>query len=374
LIRFLTSVPGAPELQVAEDPPLVDLMLADLRAAPPIYHATSFWQHYLPGVLDTLREHGLTDFRRRRDSVIEAFGAVDIVRPVAELQPPTIRSRWLRNRFTGLLPGFGRLLDWMNRLSLRDASAAAGYYLSPEVIREIYVGYAAQAAGRARHARPLSAAGMSRLGNPEDVFSVGDHVYSMFFVWHYLRYAFVSRFLNFDAIRVFVELGSGNGKLVELVHKLHPKAAILVFDIPPQLYFANQYLLSVFPGEVAGYRETRSLSRLDPEPGRIYVMGNYQFPLIADLDIDLFWNTASIDEMEPAVVENYLRIVNACAKHVFLHEVMSGTVLARRAGDKGVMAQTTIEHYRRFLDGFRLVCAEPALPYPIYDDSFWGRA
>ena len=109
-------------------------------------------------------------------------------------------------------------------------------------------------------------------------------------------------------------------------------------------------------------------------------MGNGRFPLLRDLAFDLFWNSASFQEMEPEVVANYLNIVDQRAKTVYLHQKMAGKEVAGKKGKHGVLRRTTLEDYRRGLSRYTLVdLSEGALPFrgvseAGYRASFWRRA
>ena len=71
------------DLQVSDDPALLDLMLADTRRAPALYKPTNYWAILERSLLKELRKIGLHDFRRRQNSVLCRFGATDQVpRPV----------------------------------------------------------------------------------------------------------------------------------------------------------------------------------------------------------------------------------------------------------------------------------------------------
>jgi putative sugar O-methyltransferase len=351
---------------------LLQLMMDDLREALAPFRPTNYWQYYERLVLPELQRKGLRGFRRRRDSALEAFSAVDIVRPIVTLDHP-IRTRLLNNAIGRRVPGWMRFWRWLKQ-QLPQPEAAVNEYLTPDVIRQLYFGYAEWRGRAAVHARPLASVQMSCAGDPEDVFTVEGQRYSLSFVHQYLRYAFASRFVDFDKLRLFVELGSGSGKQVELLRKLHPHVCYAIFDIPPQLYVAHQYLDAVFPASVVPYRRTREMTTLDNlEPGRIYVFGSGRFPILDTARIDLFWNVASFQEMEPPVVRNYLSYVNRQADAVFLSELMQGQQVTSRPGSKGVLERTTLEHYRTYLPDFALMDSAPGLPFCDSTDSFWER-
>lgn len=142
---------------------------------------------------------------------------------------------------------------------------------------------------------------------------------------------------------------------MEVLKKLHPELCFYLFDIPPQLYVCEQYLKAVFPGCVVSYRDTRDLITPPVEPGKIFIWGNWKFPILEQVQIDLFWNSASFQEMEPDVVANYLKYVNNQAKRVFLMEVMGGQKVAKKRGDHGVLKQTTLKNYLEGLSNLKLV-------------------
>jgi hypothetical protein len=78
------------------------------------------------------------------------------------------------------------------------------------------------------------------------------------------------------------------------------------------------------------------------------------------------------------VVANYLRLVNRQADRVFLHEVMAGKRVAKKAGDRGVLKQTRLEDYQRGLPDFDLIdmatARKPAGQlFSHYSNSVWTR-
>jgi putative sugar O-methyltransferase len=376
-------------MQVVDKPELLDLMLQDLRRAPEEYRPTNFWEVHARNFLPELTRLGLRDFRRRKNSVLGSFGATD----PEPLQIDFRHSVAVSNRLTRQLPFHDRMLRALNSLAHRRPVSDAGlkrlqrvlpvrtsvyYEITPDDLRQMAYDYVRARAEKAG-ARPIHELEVSLAGNPEDVFEIEGRTYTMATFFYYLHYVYARQFIDFDGVKVFVELGSGMGKQVEVIRKLHPNVCFLLFDIPPQLYVGERYLDTVFPGDVVSYATTRDLS-VPPaiEPGKIFMFGAWQFPLLERQRIDLFWNAASFQEMEPNVVANYLRTVNGQADAVFLHEIMHGQELATRKGAGGVLQQTTLEHYRRGLPDFDLVDVSPSRQpaghlLPHHSDSFWRR-
>jgi putative sugar O-methyltransferase len=365
-------------VDVSDDRPLLDLMMADTGDAPEIYRPTNYWANYESRLLPFLHSHGLRDFRRqhRRGAgaiILNSFGAVDLAEPVGAMRRLD-RSRLLNNRVTRRFP---RVIE-----TIHQAGDAVERWLSDddlESFRRLCYEFARRQGELSAHAVPLEELSVSRVGNPEDVFEVDGRTYTRHLLYYYIRYAYVARFIDLQSTRTIVELGSGAGKQAEVIHKLHPDVTLLLFDIPPQLYVCHQYLSAVFPGDVVDYRATRVLPAIDAlQPGRIYILGNWKFDLIADLPVDLFWNAASLQEMEPDVVAHYLRIVNGVAQSAYLMEMMAGKEIAPRPGRHGVLRPTTLEHYRQGLAALELrdtsdVLLPTADRMRGYSDSFWAR-
>jgi putative sugar O-methyltransferase len=374
-----TTIPMGP--QVEDDPGLLDLMLEDLHAGPALYQPGNYWANYEKILVPELRTSGLRDFRRRRASIVNTFGAADFAPITAELNtPPANPESNRRVRVKRLILELAQRV----RPASRALRALGGSYVgaSLEGVRQLCYAYAS-AYGKSNGAKPLEDFSASTAGNPEDVFDVDGRTYTTSMLQSYMLYAYCCRFANFDAIQSVMELGSGSGKQIEVIRKLHPHLSFFLFDIPPQLYVCEQYLRAVFPGSVVSYRDTRALQGIGrPVPGSIYMFGTAKLPELEDLRWDLFWNAASFQEMEPDLVLNYLAFVNReTRRHVFLQENMEGMHQARRRGEHGVLQRTTMEHYQQGLPDFGLVDLCEAIDLQrlrtssksLYSFSFWNR-
>ena len=367
--------------QVADDPALLELMLDDLRIAPRTYQPGNYWANYERLLVPELRRVGLRDFRRRRQSVVNSFGAADFTPLSAALNlHPTQRDADPRTRLKRLL------LATAERVSpaSRALGALSGAYVGASLqgVRRLVYEYATWY-GRTNGAKPPSSFSASTAGNPEDVFTFDGQTYTTSMLQYYMQYAYCCQFMDFDAIGTVMELGGGIGKQVEVIRKLHPHLSFFLFDIPPQLYVCEQYLRAVFPDSVVSYRQTRDMRSLGaPEPGKIYIFGSWKIAELTDLSCDLFWNSASFQEMEPELALNYLGFVDRLTRrYVFLQEAMQGMPQARREGEHGVLRPTTLEHYRAGLPDFELTDLSPAADLELartstaspYSFSFWTR-
>ena len=355
-----------------------------MEPAPDIYQLTNNWLVVVKDLVPELSRLGLRDFRRRKNSQLVNINAVEP--PPQRGQLDFRKSRLFYNKFTLRIPLWSKFLFFLyglfqNRILTTLIPVRGPYGLSPEQIKQLYYSFAWMYGQRAG-AKSIDEIEASLAGNPADVLTVGGKTYTTSILDFYVTYAYCSKFVDFDAVDTIVELGPGSGKQVEVIKKLHPNIRFLLFDIPPQLYVCERYLATVFPDSVVSYDKTRNMesipSTAEPGDGKIYMMGNWKFPLLDGVKTDLFWNALSFQEMEPDVVANYLKFVNQDSGAVFLQEAMAGfRYVANKAGVKGVFQPTTLDDYKDHLPNFRLADMAPTLvfgrPDPEYSLSFWRR-
>ncbi|MCC7016154.1 MAG: putative sugar O-methyltransferase [Rhodospirillales bacterium] len=363
----MSAKPDVPQL--ADDRALLELMMADLAKADALYRPTSYWAYYESRVADELRRLGLEDFRRRRDSWGASFGSVEVMPEPLALQLDGIRL--LGNKYTRRIPGWRDFLAAAGRALSRGLAALPhrmpfdGSLLDTQLLTWEYV----RAQAREFGGRPLEDIGASLAGNPGDAFRVGARWYTMQFLKFYWRYAWSAQWVPYDEAGTIVELGSGTGAQAEIFHKLYPRAALLLFDLPPQLYVAERYLATVFPDDVVSFREARGWA--DPNgirPGKIHFFGSWQFPLVARIPVDLFWNARSLGETEPEVAANYLSFVARSSRFVYLNQLLGGGQTLRSGQGPGVARRTLWADYERALEGYELLGRRPSL-YPSRPSS-----
>jgi putative sugar O-methyltransferase len=358
-------------LQVPHDLALLTTMMGELREADLRYQPTNYWTFYEKRFLPELRKHGLVSFRRRRGSVLGAFGASDLcVR--GELRP------------TGRFRGAGRLADLLDaavrhlpfvRLvsSIEDPAWVTEYFY-----HRIQAKFAACSLDMRR-------CPTTRFGDPEDAVEIDGGTWSTRHLEYCSQVADAARYIRFDRSAVICELGTGMGRNVEILAGLLDGATVLLFDIPPQLYVCNQYLRSVLGERVIDYRDATQLSpdetgALPPGVrGKVIILPTWRMPAWSAVKIDVFWNSASFQEMEPDVVDNYLSLVKKMRpEFVYINAIPEGNYWGEwRPGRGGTKARVEDALYAVSLgSAYKLVAEYPTdyfLRKQDYVSHVWRR-
>lgn len=340
----------------------LERLLLAYRNAPMEFQATEYWNAYERAILDTLRELDLTQLRSGRYPVLATFGFLD----QKYFRHPNL-PRWKR-----------AALYLLQRRVLRDRPILP-YDTSTWTIRETahrHCELLAELTG----SKPVDGIEVSSFGSPSDVFEIGGRAYTMKFLSFYVRYCLANRHLQLQGNEVIVELGSGSGYQIEVLKKLYPDLTVLCFDLPAQLYLCEEYLSEALGSDrIVGTDATLEWSDLSQvRPGAVHFLGNWQAPLLQDLEFDVFWNAASFGEMEPSVVENYLSFVRGQAAWVYLLQARVGR---ETVGKNRVDERTTLDDYQRMLSGYELVeesdaweAHKPLSEVGGYFQGVWRRA
>jgi len=321
-------------LQVADDPALLKQMLDDQDKCDNLYKPTNYWAHYEKQFLPELRRYGLRDFRRRRASVLNSFGATDLkLNAQIEFQP-RIRGR-------------SKVTKYLNTVfsELPFVSLTGSPINFDDVTLYFYSRVKAKFDALKLN---LDMCPTSRFGNPEDLLEVNEGLWSREHLQYCSMFADATRYISFYERSTICELGPGMGRNIEVMAHLLPGATFLVFDIAPQLYVSNSYLQAVFGSRVIPYRDAVSLKPgPDQIKGQIIIMPSWKVPEWASCKIDVFWNSASFQEMEPEVVRNYLGLVSQMGpESIYINALPGGNYWGEwRRGKGGTKAPVEGKYY-----------------------------
>lgn len=339
---------------MGDDLKLLDIMLQDSKDIDELYRPTNYWNDSVNKILNTILTEDLQNIRSRYSSC-HSFGASDVQGDYFSLQkdkkiiPLT------------LLKYFSKINSSITKEDFQKLAYYQVFYYD-----KLY------------SINKLNEVSISNVWNPKDTFEMDGKQYSIAFLKYYLQYIYMSRFIDFDEVNIYIDLGTGMSKITEIIHKLHPKITILLFDIFPTIYVVDRYMNSLLPKETIGYEMTRKFIDLyDIKKGLIYVLPNWKFPLIKTLShIDVFINSASFQEMEIPVVNNYLSFINQKASYIYLRETMNGKEKARYPGDIGNIEPVTFKDYQNNLKEYEIIDRSKSI-FPLitrqYEDILFKK-
>lgn len=294
-------------------------MLAGLERAPAVYQAAPGWKTALDALTIAIRDRGLATFRSWQEAVGFNSDLHPYMRVMIALRKYAIDQKALD------------AIDAMQLLVLKNPDIALlPYRISLNELRLLALArcedYAREVG--ARSVREIDFADSAALVDP---FVAEGRTYTVGALNYYRRYAYVSQFVDFDAIESVVELGSSDGCQAEIIKKFHPHITYYMVDVPPVLYVGGQCMEAVFPQAYVPFTRHAGDGPIELPPGSIGACGNWQLGQIRPRGTTLFISCASLAEMQRAAVANYLSQAGGLADWVYLMQVMEGRKAVGRA-------------------------------------------
>jgi len=301
---------------IADNPALLELMMADLNAADAVFQPTRYWQAYQARTVDALRRQGLSDLRARRDPVFSSFGCFEgDLGPTLEGLGGTDLSEAERQ----LVVDFSELIQRRSDLELLPLGASA-----LDMMRSNLANLEREARLQNPKAASIFDLDCAIVGGPNVHFRIGGKSYTPSLLQAYRAYGQCMRDIDLTTVACIVEIGSGMGQQVELLKKLHPHLAYVLVDLPPQLYVSHQYLNAVFPGACVPYQETRGAGPVEIQPGEIYFLGNWRIDDVVPPGSTVLWNAKSFQEMSQPVVARYFEGFSRYCDYLHLRNLRHG--------------------------------------------------
>lgn len=279
-----------------DEPELLTAMLADEQKQAPMYAPGPFWIQPAARTADAIIRNGLTSFRS--DAAIgRDYAGVVVLDPSALWNPRRLRSRlakWLVGRSVVKSTIMDRYLTLIKRY-FEQALLYRSYYYE----REHGAWLADMAAARGLPD--------TLIGDPLDVITVNGHDISVFSLYHLSRINNFAQSVDFHTVKTVFEIGGGGGFTAHYLMHLFPNITrYLYVDIPPMLYVGTQYLKHFYGSAVLDYGHTRNMEVIDftGAQRQIICICPWQLPQV-DAQADLFWNSASFQEMDSSAVSAY---------------------------------------------------------------------
>ena len=135
-----------------------------------------------------------------------------------------------------------------------------------------------------------------------------------------LEYYAMAEGVDFSNCRRVLEIGGGYGRNAYVVKTLNPHIQYTLVDIPPALWIAQRYMMSVFPDRrIFRVRDFRSYDevREEMEGADIVCLLPQQLALLPDAHFDLSLNISSFGEMQIEQINSYFEQLARLTKHHF---------------------------------------------------------
>ncbi len=331
----------------------MQILLRDMEAVSELYRPTQFWANCSQSIVREFESQGLQSFKSLLSS-----RTWFVPNYAKGRETPSRRLKALRDK--GLLPKgklFRRIEDYYSgRLqAVADYRIAKASFIQPH---------------------PFLSQGESSIGDGlQHVIEGVPHSKASL---NYLRgLSFLQRtpgYFEHEA-KSFLEIGGGFGSLGEIVMGNSADQRYLNIDIPPVLTASSYYLKAIFgDGAIASYVDTRGLDTIDAKEllatRRGATLPAWQLPNLRG-SFDCFVNFVSFQEMEPDVVENYIRLVQPLTKHyVLLRNSKHGKKISTSSQATGVNKATTIDMMINWFSDFELVNRDS---FVFGDESRFGN-
>jgi putative sugar O-methyltransferase len=285
---------------------LIETMRRDLADAPEIYQPGDFWDELIAANLEMLQTHGIANFKRTVSNNYYNW-------LVTSLRDPQIKRairHWLQR--PTLSPLLSRLEEKPE--GLRTTDRAQPYALSRGASwrYKFFVGAAWETARQCDTWGLTERLSEPEIGNPIRIRSRG-RLISQDLANSIVEFMCVARSgIVSEGCRV-AEIGAGYGRLAYVFAEACPMT-YCIFDIPPALGVAQEYLTSVFGAErIVPYTAGSDFSAVEPRlrPGMVAFFTPNQLEMFPDGWFDCTQTISTLPEMPAEQSRHYLALMSA---------------------------------------------------------------
>ena len=358
------------ECEIIHDADLLKKMMDDMASTPSLFQPTNYWKTYEDETIKYIETNGLDTFRSYSTSTLASFGAGTRRKaPLTSWFPKRLlefsgyrhsatsaRLFHVYSELVSFAESFAPLLQIFN---IRDIIRQKEETESSQIEQLLNEKYrCSKLLDEASGLQRLGSVEDSLIGCPFDKFDINGKAYTLSFLRAYDHLAYVARQINVHDLGGVLDLGSGYGASAEVYVKALPDIAYYCCDIPPQLYVAQQYLSAVFPGKVYTYENYVRGEDMDRAKYRVFCIPSWALATMSKTDFGLFINTASFQEMEPEIVQNYYTLIRDRIKYAYLFQLTHGIYKRTSPSSGGSINPLQIDDYLSIFRDFTLLHRE----------------
>jgi len=174
------------------------------------------------------------------------------------------------------------------------------------------------------------------IGSPQEQFDFDGQLHSRHSLNYLHQLSFLKKCMGDFSPKTYMEIGGGWGSLGEVLLKSCTlDIKYIDIDIPPSCIIAEYYLKETFPSEkVYGYSESKAEDNIVIKNlPRLTVIPSWKIEKLQG-QIDVFINSISFQEMEPVIVQSYLKTVARLKpKFILLRNLREGKNIEPDSGN-----------------------------------------
>ncbi len=286
-------------MSIKDNHQLLDMLINDQKEQQGLYRPGPYWNDYSLRIIKALKKQGLKSFRSNA-RIGKGFSDSLVLEPVDLSNLVSFKSRIYERLVNNYFISKYFLPPYRSRIkSISDQKIMYMDKYYNLKIGEWYKDF------KKRNKLPDPC-----LENPTDVINLCGDSIGRTYLNSYIRIYNYSHSVDFKVKNSLLEIGGGFGANVHALISMYPNIKKVVYlDIPPMLYIATQYLESIYKEAVKDYSDTRNSNAINFKNDNsleIICVAPWQIEKL-DLNIDLFWNSASFQEMTADTVKNYCK-------------------------------------------------------------------
>lgn len=318
----------------------LDLAIEEMKLQSEYYRPTVFWGAASLTIVEDIRKNGISEFRSlcsTLDYFVPTYGSPG--------------NGFDREAVADIESAFQRARCAGEKQKIAIEQFFSGYMAALSDYRVLL------AADQMDRFPRLHLFSESTVGMPLEHFSFDGRSFSRSSLNYLLGLCFLKMHLGGEVPETVLEIGGGFGSLGEILASTGINGIKYIdVDIPPTSFVAQYYLTEVLGSEnVATFAMTKNLESIDIDKlPKASVLCSWQIEKLRG-KVDLFVNFISFQEMEPHIVENYLKhVVRLGARWVLLRNLREGKQ-KRQEKCVGVETPTLGDDYVEMLPGYELV-------------------
>lgn len=286
------------------EPKLLDAMLKDQRKQKDLYRTGPYWERYCERIENAIKKSGVTNFRSNY-GMSKGYGDIVLV---ADPSTQWSEGGW-KSSFFKIIANNSFIKQYLLHPYLRLIQT---YFNQMKDYRQLYYD--------CRYGNWLMAIldkfdlPDTLVGDCKEFIKMKGRSISISYISHLMRIYNFSQHIDFTKIRSVFEIGGGYGANAHLLLHLYPNIKKYVYlDIPPILYVGTQYLKHFYSSHIIDYLDTVNLEKISfssDEEVEVLSICPWQIEKL-DVKIDLFWNSASFQEIPRESILNYLNYISS---------------------------------------------------------------